>query len=129
MALPRSQAPSGWPLPDLPPLWPRGPWGKPVQAVGVWLPLSGPYLGPLSSMTRSRPEGHACLQRVRAISVTCRNPGMSSCFLTTERTLPYRGPAPPPPASGQSLVEAPWLLTEIATLITGADRNALMNFH
>lgn len=121
----RAGAPGGSsppPLPDLLSLGP-GPWRRPAQAVGVWLPLSGPYLGPLSSMTRSRPGGHACLQRAGAISVTCRNPGVSSCFLTTERTPPDRRPAPPPPASGGSRVQAPPLLTEIATLISAADKS------
>lgn len=31
-----------WPLPDLPSLWPLG-LRRPAEAVGVWLPLSGPY--------------------------------------------------------------------------------------
>lgn len=87
-------------LPLAPP-WPAlspASGGRPKEAVGVWLPLSGPYLSPLSSMTRSRPEGHACLQRASAILVTCGNLGMSSCFLTKERTPAISQPCAPTPS-------------------------------
>lgn len=120
---------SCWPLPDLPSLWPQGPGGGPKRPwefgyhypALIWAHLVQ-WLGADLRVTPVSREPVLSRWPVETLA-------WAHVFWRKRGPLPYRCPVPPPPVSGMSPVKAPPLLTEIATLITPADRNTLMNSH